>query len=67
MIRAAGEDVPAIGTDFDGFEAKAVKGYPSGPGDMEQVWEAMKKEGITERQIDKIACGNALRVLNEVL
>lgn len=67
MIHAAGEDVPAIGTDFDGFEAKGVSGYLSGPGDMERVWEAMKKEGITERQIDKIAYGNALRVLQEVL
>lgn len=67
MIRVAGEDVPAIGTDFDGFEAKGVKGYLSGPGEMERVWEAMKKEKITERQIDKIAYENAWRVLKEVL
>ncbi len=67
MIRAAGEDVPAIGTDFDGFEVTGASGYLSGPGEMEQVWEAMKKEGITERQIDKIAYENALRVLKDVL
>jgi membrane dipeptidase len=34
---------------------------------MEQVWEAMKKQGITERQMDKIWSENALRVLREVL
>lgn len=67
MIDKAGEDVPAIGTDFDGFVCKSVTGYLSGPGEMERVWEAMKKQGITERQIDKIWSGNALRVLREIL
>ena len=67
MIDVAGEDVPAIGTDFDGFECKRVTGYVSGPGEMDRVWEAMKKQGITERQLDKIWSGNALRVLRTVL
>lgn len=67
MIEVAGEDVPAIGTDFDGFECKGVSGYISGPGEMELVWEAMKRQGITERQMDKIWSGNALRVMKEVL
>lgn len=67
MISEAGEDLPAIGTDFDGFVCKDVTGYLSGPGDMELVWEAMKKQGITERQLDKIWSGNALRVLKAVL
>jgi microsomal dipeptidase-like Zn-dependent dipeptidase len=34
---------------------------------MERVWEAFKKAGITERQIDKIQSQNALRVMQEVL
>lgn len=67
MIEVAGEDVPAIGTDFDGFECRGVSGYITGPGEMERVWEAMKKEGITERQIEKIWSGNALRVMKEIL
>lgn len=67
MIDVAGEEVPAIGTDFDGFECKSVTEYLSGPGEMERVWEAMKKQGITERQLDKIWSGNALRVIKEVL
>ena len=67
MMKVAGEDVPAIGTDFDGFQCKGVSGYILGPGEMEQVWEAMKKQGITERQIEKIWSGNALRVMKEIL
>lgn len=67
MIDAAGEELPAIGTDFDGFVCGSVSGYLSGPGDMEQVWEAMKKQGITERQMDKIWSENALRVLKAVM
>lgn len=67
MIDVAGENVPAIGTDFDGFESKGVSNYLSGPGDMDRVWDAMKKQGITERQIEKIWSGNALRVMKEIL
>lgn len=67
MIDVAGEDVPAIGTDFDGFESKGVRDYISNTGEMEQVWEAMRRQGITERQMDKIWSGNALRVMKEVL
>lgn len=67
MIAAAGEELPAIGTDFDGYVCRDVTGYISGPGEMEKVWEAMKKQGITERQLDKIWSGNALRVLKAVI
>ncbi len=67
MIHVAGEDVPAVGTDFDGFVCKNAAGYLSGPGEMERVWEAMKKQGITERQMDKIWSENALRILKEIL
>lgn len=67
MIHVAGEDVVAIGTDFDGYEAETDENYISYVGEMEKVWDAMKKEGITERQIDKIQSQNALRVIREVL
>lgn len=68
MIRTAGEDVVAIGTDFDGFDpGNPEQMYPTHIGEMDRVREAMKKQGITERQIDKIWSGNALRVLKEVL
>ena len=66
MIDTAGEDTVAIGTDFDGFEAEARDGYISHAGQMELLWEACKKAGITERQIDKIRWQNAWRVMKEV-
>lgn len=67
MIDTAGEDAAAIGTDFDGFEAEEQNGYISHAGQMELVWEACKKTGITERQLDKIRWQNVWRVMKEVL
>lgn len=66
MIDVAGEDVVAIGTDFDGFVNEAESGYISHVGDMESVWESFVKEKITPRQIDKIQSENALRVMKDV-
>lgn len=66
MIDVAGEDVVAIGTDFDGFVAEDVPGYISHVGEMESVWEAFVEEKITPRQIEKIQSQNALRVMREV-
>lgn len=67
MIQVAGEEVAAVGTDFDGFEAEKDPRYPSHVREMEKVWEALKQADITERQIDKIWSGNALRVMREVI
>ena len=67
MIETAGEDVVAIGTDFDGFETDIQEGYISHVGQMELVWDACKAAGITERQLDKICWKNAWRVMDEVL
>lgn len=67
MINVAGEDIVAIGTDFDGYDGEAEDGYIEHIGEMDKVWDAFKKVGITERQIDKIQFGNAWRVMNEVL
>ena len=67
MIRKGGEDLPAIGSDFDGYEIEEPKNeaYISHVGEMELLWECMKQCGITERQLDKIWHGNAMRVLSE--
>lgn len=65
MIDIAGEDVVAIGTDFDGFETDIREGYISHVGEMERVWDACKKAGITERQMDKIRWQNAWRVMKD--
>lgn len=67
MINVAGEDVVAIGTDFDGFDGETSEGYVRHIGEMDKVWDAFKKAGITERQIDKIQFGNAWRIMKEVI
>lgn len=66
MIDKAGEDAVALGTDFDGFEREALPEGMEGVQDMERLWSAMERQGLTPRQIEKIAYGNALRVMREV-
>lgn len=65
MMQVGGEETVAIGTDFDGFDNEAREQWIGHVRDMRLVWEAMKKRGITERQLDKIMGGNALRVIKE--
>lgn len=67
MIQVAGEEVAAIGTDFDGFESEKNPNYITHVSEMEKVWDGLKKAGLTERQIDKIQSGNVLRVMQDVL
>ena len=62
-IETAGEDLPALGSDFDGFTGPELTDYLTDISQMEQLWNAMKKAGITERQLDKIwqemPCGSS--------
>ncbi len=73
MIMTAGEDVVSVGSDFDGFSFGNLTSEDSGNEyvfhvrDMEKLWYCMKAQGITERQLDKIWSGNALRVMKEIL
>lgn len=62
FIQVGGEDFPMIGTDFDGIHGDLE--IPS-CGEMPLLFQAMKKAGMTERQIEKIAFGNALRIIQE--
>ena len=54
-------------SDFDGFTGPELTDYLTDISQMEQLWNAMKKAGITERQLDKIWQGNAMRIIEEVL
>ena len=63
MIRMAGEDAVALGTDFDGFERKDLPEKLEGAERIELVWDAFQKAGITSRQTEKIAYGNLFRVI----
>ena len=63
VIRMAGEDAVALGTDFDGFERKDLPEKLEGAERIELVWDAFQKAGITSRQTEKIAYGNLFRVI----
>ena len=61
IYQVGGEDVIAIGTDFDGFDEGELD--ISDMGEMNLVYNAIQKRGFTERQVDKIFSGNIVRVL----
>ena len=62
MIDVGGSSLPAIGTDLDGFDGMEAMDIPDVSG-MERLWDALKRKGLSERQLDKIWSGNALRVI----
>lgn len=66
MFQKGGEDFVAIGTDFDGFGG-AREMEIENIGQMSRLYEALKKSGFTEREVDKIWYGNAKRVIDAVL
>ena len=66
MIKKAGEDATRDLVYFDGFDPDSLSDGIQGVQDIGKVWDAMRKKGITARQMDKIACGNVMRVMQEV-
>lgn len=65
MINIGGSEFPAIGTDFDGFSGMEVMEIQK-LSDMEKLWIALKKKGLSEGQLEKIWSGNVLRILREI-
>jgi membrane dipeptidase len=63
MLNVTGEDVPALGSDWDGFivPTQAL----SDPRGLPLLTEALLKAGLGERVIGKILRDNVLRVLRE--
>ena len=61
LIAVAGEDCPAIGTDYDG----AIIPPPDMPNPMSmpRLVDAMLRRGYGEERVRKILGGNALRVI----
>lgn len=66
MYQKGGEEVIAIGTDFDGFGG-AEKMEIEDIGAMPLLYDALGKAGFTGRQREKIWYGNAKRVIDTVL
>lgn len=64
MLNAAGSESVAIGTDLDGIEGKLEIDRIE---KINLLYQGLKKEGITEEQIEKIWYKNALRVLKEII
>ncbi len=61
MYKVAGEDILALGTDFDGISGKLE--IPD-CGDLYRLFDALKVAGLSERILDKMRFENALRVLS---
>lgn len=64
MLRGGGEDCVALGSDFDGIHGELEIGSPEAvPG----LFEALRRAGLSPRQLEKFAYGNVLRVLRDAL
>lgn len=63
IARIGGEDVIALGTDFDGIHGSFEVGHPK---EMEKLFRALKKRGMTEKQLDKFSSQNVLRVMHSI-
>lgn len=64
FIKVGGEDCVGIGTDFDGIEGELEIAHPT---QMSFLFDALEKQGVTPRQLDKLASGNVLRVIKEAM
>ncbi len=64
IVSVGGMEVLGLGTDFDGIDTnEALPGAQS----MGILWEAMKRGGFKESELDRIFYGNVLRVYREAL
>ncbi len=64
MFYVGGEDFVAIGTDFDGFDEGELE--IQNIGEMNCLYEALKKRKFNDGQIEKFWSGNVMRVMREV-
>ena len=64
ITNVGGIGVLGLGSDFDGI---STHGELPGAQSMEKLWDALKKEGFTESQLDHIFWKNVLRVYGDTL
>ena len=64
LINKGGEDVVALGTDFDGIKPDTEIKDAS---EMHRLYDAFKEAGLSVEQCEKLFCKNADRLLKEIL
>lgn len=64
MAKVGGEDLVALGTDFDGIGGKLEIGAPDS---MHLLFECLEREGFSQSFIEKVAYKNLLRVIKDTL
>ena len=64
MKDIGGEEIVALGSDLDGIGGELEI---SSPLDFDKLFNALKKSGWSEEQIDKLAYKNAERIIKDVL
>lgn len=65
MIQVGGEDLPAVGTDFDGYDYGTSN--INHVRDMELFYDALERANLSAVQIEKVCCKNALRIIKDTL
>lgn len=64
IANVGGIEVLGLGSDFDGIDTN--EGLP-GAQSMEKLWHALHGAGFSEDALDRIFCGNVLRVYRDTL
>lgn len=64
FINVGGEDCVGLGTDFDGVEGKLEIDHPE---KMDFLFDELKKRGLSERVMEKVASRNVLRVIRDAM
>ena len=64
MADTAGVDALALGTDFDGIGGELEL---RGAEKMDLLWDALRREGFSEDELEKICWRNALRVIRDAM
>ncbi len=64
ITNLGGMEVLGLGSDFDGIDTN--EGLP-GAESMGLLWDALQRSGYRESELDRIFCGNVLRVYRDTL
>ncbi len=64
FIQVGGEECVGIGSDFDGFEQETMIDSPQ---KMALLFAYLHQKGLSDRQLEKLASGNVLRIMKESL